>query len=79
VQGGRVIDGSAFANTLERWQAYRAQVQAEMIALLLLTVSAAALFLASLYRNILRPFEINRKRKLSYHGIKHRQTSYREV
>jgi signal transduction histidine kinase len=60
VQSGQALDSSAFADTLERWQAYRVQLQTGMIALLLLVVSVAALFLVSLYRNILRPFETMR-------------------
>ncbi|MDR1014107.1 MAG: HAMP domain-containing histidine kinase [Coriobacteriales bacterium] len=59
-QSGQTIDRSAFADTLERWQAYRAQLQAGAIVLLLLAVVVAALFLASLYRNILRPFDAMR-------------------
>ncbi|MDR1321708.1 MAG: HAMP domain-containing histidine kinase [Gracilibacteraceae bacterium] len=60
IQSGQVIDKSAFADTQQIWRGYRVQLQAGVIAILFLTISAAALFLVVLYRKILRPFETMR-------------------
>ncbi|MDR1217504.1 MAG: hypothetical protein LBJ99_02835, partial [Oscillospiraceae bacterium] len=60
IQNGQLVDNAAFADTLARWQSYRTRLQIGMIALLFLVTAVAAVFLFSLDRRILRPFQLMR-------------------
>jgi signal transduction histidine kinase len=59
-QSGRIVDASAFDDTLTRWREYRLQVQTGMIALACVFAAIAAVFLFTLYYKILRPFRTMR-------------------
>jgi signal transduction histidine kinase len=60
IQSGQVVDKTVFADTLTRWQAYRAQLQIGLVLILVVMAIGTLSFSFFLYHKILRPFQTMR-------------------